>query len=86
MAKKAKSRSARPLALEPEPSPWITFFDPQPSPWNVLDPQPQPWIAQLGPGAVGELRRIQTQHVKDVQTLQSKTLDRAAKVIKKAGR
>jgi hypothetical protein len=40
----------------------------------------------LGPGAVGELRRIQTQHVKDVQALQSKTLDRAAKVIKKAAR
>jgi hypothetical protein len=96
MAKKAKSRWARQLALEPEPSPWITFFNPQPSPWRVFapepatwivfDPQPSPWITQLGPGAVRELRRIQTQHVEDVQALQSNTLDRAAKVIKKAGR
>jgi len=96
MAKKAKSRSARQLAQAPEPSPWITFFDPQPSPWRVFepqpspwivfDPQPQPWVTQLGPGAVRELRRIQTQHVKAVQALQSKTLDRAAKVIKKAAR
>lgn len=105
MAKKAKSRSARPLAQNPLPVPWIAFrpspqpwiafkpqpfpwraFDPVPVPWLAVEPEPSPWVKQLGPGAVRELRRIQTQHHKDVLALQSKTLDRATKVIKKAGR
>jgi hypothetical protein len=83
------------VVWEPQPSPWIAFkpqpfpwraFDPVPVPWLAVAPEPSPWVTQLGPGAVRELRRIQTQHHKDVLALQSKTLDRATKVIKKAGR